>query len=110
MDSHPSRQKHFPQELLGYLQELRTRVRRYRHYGILPEGRGMLRLRAHRGSGLACLLCGEPVLSTEPEIILECEPDAELAAETPIYRLHHLCHVIWLTETSPHLRRRYRDS
>jgi hypothetical protein len=91
---------------MRYLNELRMRVHRYRRYGILPEGRGALRLRAHRGSGLRCLICGEPVLPTEAEIIIECEPDSQLVPENPTYRLHHLCHVIWLTESPPFRRRR----
>ena len=88
-----------------YLNELRMRVHRYRRYGLLPEGRGTLRLRAHRGSGLTCVICGEPVLPSEPEIILECAPDPELAPESPVYRLHHLCHAVWLTESPPYRQR-----
>ncbi len=99
--SHPSQQKRIPGELARYLNELRTRVHRYRSYGILPERRGRLRLRARRGSGRACLLCGEPILASEPEIILEPDPDPGLASETPTYRLHHLCHIVWLTESRP---------
>jgi hypothetical protein len=106
MDSHPSQEKRIPDELARYLNELRTRVHRYRRYGLLPEGRGTLRLRARRGSGLTCLVCGEPVLASEPEIIIECESDPELSPETPTYRLHHLCHVIWLTESHPKRRGR----
>jgi hypothetical protein len=98
MNSHWSRDKRFPHELLGYLQELRMRVRRYRRYGILPESGGVTRLRAHRGSGMRCLICGEPVLPNEPEIVIEQEPDLELFPENPVYRLHHLCHVIWVTD------------
>lgn len=108
VDTRPSKERQFPQQLMRYLNELRLRVHRYRRYGILPDGRGTLRLRAHRGSGLTCLICGEPVLPTEPEIVVECEPDEELAAESPIYRLHHLCHVIWLTECPPPKRRARR--
>ena len=104
MDARQSREKQFPQELMRYLNELRMRVQRYRRYGILPEGRANVRLRARRGSGLTCLICGEPVLPSEPEIVIECEPD-ELTLETPMYRLHHLCHVIWLTESPPSARR-----
>jgi hypothetical protein len=100
MDSRFSPKKSFPQELMGYLHSLRTRVHRYRRYGLLPEGRA-IRLHAHRGSGLRCVICGEPVLSTEPEIVLEYEPDAELVPESPTFRFHHLCHVIWLTEAPP---------
>ena len=106
MDSHPSQEKRIPEELVRYLNELRKRVHRYRRYGILPDGLGSLRLRARRGSGLTCLVCGEPVLSGEPEIIIECEPDPELIPESPTYRLHHLCHVIWLTESHPQRRRK----
>ena len=47
---------------------------------------------------------GEPVLPSEPEIIVECAPD-EMTSENPTYRLHHLCHVIWLTESPPAARR-----
>jgi hypothetical protein len=104
MDARQSREKQFPQELMRYLNELRMRVQRYRRYGILPEGRSNVRLRARRGSGLTCLICGEPVLPSEPEIIVECEQD-EMTAENPTYRLHHLCHVIWLTESPPSARR-----
>jgi hypothetical protein len=104
MDARQSGQKQFPQELMRYLNELRMRVQRYRRYGILPEGRSNVRLRAHRGSGLTCLICGEPVLPSEPEIIVECESD-EPPFESPTYRLHHLCHVIWLTESPPSARR-----
>src|SRR5690348_2609735 len=68
MDSQPSKTKRIPDELARYLNELRMRVHRYRRYGLLPEGRGTLRLRARRGSGLTCLVCGEPVLASEPEI------------------------------------------
>lgn len=93
-----------PNELARYLNELRTRVRRYRLYGILPEGRGMLRLRARRGSGRICLVCGEPILPSEPEILIECERDPQLQPEIPVFRLHHLCHVIWLTESHPRSR------
>ncbi len=104
MDSHPSQEKRIPDVLARYLEELRARVRRYRRYGVLPEGRGMLRLRARRGSGRLCLLCGEPILASEPEIVIEREPDPQLQSETPVYRLHHLCHVIWLTELQPRQR------
>jgi len=85
---------------MGYLQDLRSRVHRYRRYGLLPDGHAV-RLHAHRGSGLRCVICGEAVLSTEPEIVLDYAPDAELAPESPTYRFHHLCHVIWLTEAPP---------
>jgi hypothetical protein len=101
MDARQSREKQFPQELMRYLNELRMRVQRYRRYGILPEGRSNVRLRARRGSGLTCLICGEPVLPSEPEIIVECEQD-EMTSENPTYRL---CHVIWLTESPPSARR-----
>ncbi len=104
MDSHPSQEKRIPAELVRYLNELRTRVRRYRWYGLLPEGRGMLRLRARRGSGHLCIVCGKPILENEPEIIIEREQDP-LLSETPVYRLHHLCHVVWLTESHPRWRR-----
>jgi hypothetical protein len=100
MDSRFSPKKTFPQELMRYLQDLRTRVHRYRRYGLLPEGRAV-RFHAHRGSGLRCFICGEPVLTTEPEIVLEYAPDPELTPESPTYRFHHLCHVIWLTEAPP---------
>lgn len=105
MDSHSSKEKHFPRELMRYLNELRMKVHRYRRYGLLPVGGGSLRFTAQRGSGRTCLVCGEPVLATEPEIVVECEADPELEAEQPVYRLHHLCHVIWLTETPPRRRR-----
>lgn len=111
MDSHSSKQKGFPHELLGYLQELRMRVRRYRRYGILPEGTNVVRLRAHRGSGLRCLICGEPVLPNEPEILVEPAVDMESwPDETFTFRLHHLCHVIWVTESQPSRRRPARGS
>jgi hypothetical protein len=100
MDSRFSPKKSFPQELMGYLQDLRSRAQRYRRYGLLPEGRAV-RLHAHRGSGLRCIICGEAVLPTEPEIVLDYEPDVELAPEIPEFRFHHLCHVIWLTENTP---------
>ncbi len=103
MDSHPSQEKHIPDELARYLDELRARVRRYRRYGILPEGHGVLRLRARRGSGRLCLVCGKPISESEPEILIEREPDPQLS-EVPVYRLHHLCHVIWLTESHPRCR------
>ncbi len=101
MNSHPSQEKRIPDELARYLNALRARVRRYRRYGILPEGRGTLRLRARRGSGHVCLVCGEPILASELEIVIEREHDPQLLPETPVYRLHHLCHVIWLTESHP---------
>jgi hypothetical protein len=101
---HPSSQKPFPQHFTRYLNELRLRVQRYRRYGLLPEGQGALRVLTQRGSGLVCLICGEPVLPSEPEIVIECGPDAELGYENPTYRLHHLCHVIWLTESPPRVR------
>jgi hypothetical protein len=101
MESHPSQQKRIPDELARYLNELRTRVHRYRKYGILPERCGRLSLRARRGSGRACLLCGEPILASEPEIILERDPDRGPSSEVPTYRLHHLCHIVWLTESHP---------
>jgi hypothetical protein len=101
MDSHPSQQQHIPDGLARYLNELRVRVHRYRRYGILPERCGRLRLRARRGSGRTCLLCGEPILASEPEIILEHDPGRARAPETPTYRLHHLCHIVWLTESQP---------
>jgi len=101
MGSYSSQEKRIPDELARYLNALRTRVHRYRLYGILPEGRGMLRLRARRGSGRVCVVCGEPILASEPEILIEREADPELLSETPVYRLHHLCHVIWLTESHP---------
>jgi hypothetical protein len=41
------------------------------------------------------------VLPTEPEIVLDYEPDLELTPECPTFRFHHLCHVIWLTEAPP---------
>jgi hypothetical protein len=100
MDSRFSPKKTFPQELMGYLQDLRSRVHRYRRYGLLPEGRAV-RLHAHRGSGLRCIVCGEAVLSTEPEIILDYQPAPDMQSETPTFRFHHLCHVIWLTEGAP---------
>jgi hypothetical protein len=100
MDSRFSPQKSFPQELMGYLQDLRSRVHRYRRYGVLPEGRAV-RLHAHRGSGLRCVICGEAVLPTEPEIVLDYAADPDLSEEIPTLRFHHLCHVIWLTEASP---------
>jgi hypothetical protein len=105
MDSHPSQQKHIPDELARYLNELRMRVHRYRRYGILPERSGRLRLRARRGTGRRCLLCGEPILGSEPEIVLERDPDPSLLSEVPTYRLHHLCHIVWLTENHPARRR-----
>ena len=108
MDSHPPQQKRIPEDLARYLNELRLRVHRYRRYGLLPDGRSALRLKARRGSGLTCLVCGEPVLPSEPEIIIEYEPDPELLTEGPTYRLHHLCHVIWLTESRPYRRVRSR--
>jgi hypothetical protein len=108
MDTQPSQEKRIPEELARYLYELRMRVHRYRRYGILPEGSGTLRLKARRGSGLTCLVCGEPVLTSEPEIVIECAPDPELLTERPTYRMHHLCHVIWLTESRPR-RRAFRD-
>jgi hypothetical protein len=108
MDSHPSKHRHFPRDLMRYLNELRMRVHRYRRYGLLPRGGAAPHFTSRRGSGLACLLCGEPVLPTEPEILVECHGDPELALERPVYRLHHLCHVIWLTE-APARRRRLRD-
>ena len=86
MDTQPSKEKRIPDELARYLNELRMRVHRYRRYGLLPEGRGTLRLRARRGSGLTCLVCGEPVLGSEPEIIIECEPDPELVGEDQLAR------------------------
>ncbi len=101
MNSHPSQEKRIPDDLARYLNELRTRVRRYRRYGVLPEGRGMLRLRARRGSGRICVVCGQPILESEPEIVIESEPESQLPPETPVYRLHHLCHVVWLTESHP---------
>jgi hypothetical protein len=104
MDSRFSPKKSFPQELMGYLQDLRSRVHRYRRYGLLPDGRAT-RMHAHRGSGLRCVICGEAVLPTEPEIVLEYELDCELAAESPTFRFHHLCHVIWLTEAPPRRER-----
>ena len=101
MDSQPSQQKRIPDGLARYLDELRVRVHRYRRYGILPERCGRLRLRARRGCGRTCLLCGEPILASEPEIILERDADPALAHEIPTYRLHHLCHIVWLTESQP---------
>jgi len=87
-----------PGDLMSYLAELRDRVHRYRRYGLLPEAPGAAYLRTRRGSGLACAVCGEPVLAAEPEVIIECRVLDERALERPILRLHHLCHVIWLTE------------
>jgi hypothetical protein len=55
------------------------------------------------------VICGEPVLATEPEIVLEYEPDPELAPESPTFRFHHLCHVIWLTEAPPRHARARRE-
>jgi len=89
-----------PHELLTYLAELRSRVHRYRRYGLLPEGRASVYLRTRRGSGLACVVCGESVLASEPEVVIECEPDSSVR-EPRVFRLHHLCHVIWLTACLP---------
>lgn len=85
---------------MGYLKELRARARRYRRYGLLPDSR-VATVHTHRGSSLQCVICGEPILATEPEIVIEGEFDAELVDEMPLYRLHHLCHVIWMTEARP---------
>jgi len=106
MGSHSSQEKRIPDELARYLDALRTRVHRYRLYGVLPERRGLLHLRARRGSGGICVVCGEPILSSEPEILIEREADPELFSQTPVYRLHQLCHIVWLTESHP----RYRAS
>jgi len=92
--------QHLPHELLTYLAELRDRVHRYRRYGLLPEGRASVYLRTRRGSGLACVICGESVLASEPEVIVECEPRTA-HCESAVFRLHHLCHVIWLTASLP---------
>ena len=105
-----SSEKQFPRELMRYLNELRMRVHRYRRYGLLPQDHGVVRLEAHRGSGLACVICGEPVLPNEPEIVVECPADAELVPEAPTYRLHHLCHVIWLMESAPSRGRTRRET
>lgn len=101
MNSRGPRNNGFAHELLEYVRELRKRVRRYQRYGILPASGSVLRLRAHRGSGQRCFLCGEPVLTNEPEIIIEHEAAGEPFAQSPVYRLHHLCHVIWVTESGP---------
>jgi len=101
----PGSAQHLPHELLTYLAELRDRVHRYRRYGLLPEGRASVYLRTRRGSGLACVICGESVLASEPEVVVECEPRAR-RCESAVFRLHHLCHVIWLTASLPKGTRR----
>jgi len=87
--------------LTFYLAALRSRVHRYRRYGLLPQACGTLCVRTERGSGLACALCGETMLASEPEVVVECERIPGLGTEQPSLRLHHLCHVIWLTESLP---------
>jgi len=87
-------------ELMRYLAELRGRVNRYRRYGLLPQCPESTSLHACRGSGLACAICGEPVLAAEAEIILMCSARGRFEGTGTILRLHHLCHVIWLGECS----------
>jgi hypothetical protein len=69
--------------------ELRARARRRIGEGILPRAKA-IRTWGGLGSGLACDLCGEPILPTEPEFELQFD-----MKPGPGIRFHRQCHSIW---------------
>ena len=70
--------------------ELRAKARQLIGAGKLPRAKAA-RTWGGLGTGLACTLCNEPILSTEPEFELQFDT----TSSAPPIRFHRQCHSVW---------------
>ena len=72
--------------------QLRERIRRLHETGEVPCDNPPDKVWAGRGTGDLCVLCIEPIASTETEF------EVELSPTKTIFRLHRQCYYRWLEE------------